>query len=99
MTPLGSPVLPLEKIIVAVSSSAGFLRAPTDLSISLTGENQEISAAVRRSRALGLSAKSSNMIACPGGCTGTRSRNALEVITVCNSHCFAHEARISLEAV
>src|SRR5271157_3511855 len=76
MTPFGSPVLPLEKMMVAMSSSRGFCLPPRDFSISRIGKNQDTQAAVTRSRDRGLSARSSNINACAGGWMWTRSRKA-----------------------
>ncbi len=99
ITPFGSPVLPLEKMIVARSSSFAAFCCPSALVSHRAGNKTAISSATIFSLARGFSASSSSRIALAGTSSFTRSRNAFDVTTVSNSHCRAHAASVSFDAV
>src|SRR5262249_60985747 len=99
ITPLGSPVLPLEKITVARSSVVE-RRAPRAFLRSLNGKVQASSSAISFSLSFGDSSTSSSKSLRAGtSIPGKRSRKALEVTTVCRLHWRAQKGRISLFAV
>src|SRR4030095_585625 len=91
-TPLGSPVLPLEKITVARSSGRTLKRTSMD-----AGESQALRYAPSRSSTEGFAAASSTRIARPGTSSFTFSRNTLEVTTVLIEHARAHDEIPSLD--
>jgi hypothetical protein len=99
ITPLGSPVLPLEKITVARSSSVRLI-APRAAFNKRYGSSHAINNAVNFSATRGFSNTSSSSKVRPGiSILGKRSRNAFEVTVVCRLHWCPQEAITSLLAV
>src|SRR5258706_12079988 len=102
MTPLGSPVLPLEKMMVARSSrepgaapgvededgddSDGF-PSLSDRSIMEAGIRQAMASAVIFSTNPGFAASSSSKIVSQGTLSFSFSRNTFDVTTVLIPHC------------
>src|SRR2546423_14931427 len=99
MTPLGSPVEPLEKIIVAKSSSDAGRWQPANLATALAGNSPAASTAARRSPKPASLVSSSMKIVSPGGWILTFSRKNRAVVDGFKLHCCAEEARVSFETV
>ena len=99
MTPLGSPVLPLEKMTVARSSRADALGLPMTQARVPAGQRAGILPSARRtfSRANGgLAARSSRKTVSTGTVSFIFSRNIRDVMTVPSPHCCADRRRASL---
>src|ERR1700674_2080264 len=99
MTPLGSPVEPLEKIIVAMSSSDAGRSQPANFLMAFAGKRLAANAAAIRTPYPASLATSSMQIVFPGGWILTFSRKTRAVTTVFKLHCCAQEARVSFETV
>src|SRR5256885_4009473 len=73
ITPFGSPVEPLEKITVAVSSSVVFRAAPQYFCSKPDGKNNAPNIAASFSKTPGFATKSSAYNTSSGGCTDRKS--------------------------
>src|SRR5881296_788869 len=99
ITPFGSPVEPLENIIVAMSSRDAVRSQPANFARAFAGKRPAASAAATRSPKPVSLATSSIKITSPGGWILTFSRNFRAVTTVFKLHCCAHEDSVSFETV
>ena len=86
-------------MIVAKSSSVALFSLPANLSTAEAGRNAAARAALIRSKNPGFFAKSSRRIVSTGVCKWTRTRKARAEIIVFKLHCFAHDAKVSFDAV
>ena len=94
ITPLGSPVLPLEKMMVARSSSDFVVPPLSERSSEAPGKIQS-SSAISFSPRRGAAAASSIRIVLPGTVSGIFSSSNFVVMTVSILHCAAQEASAS----
>src|SRR6059036_1047430 len=102
MTPLGSPVLPLEKMMVARESRGEFKVSSFELKVGelrlrstiLTGRQARRPVLIFSAK-VGLAAICSRKIGSKGSLSFTFSRNVFEVRTVLMSHWRMQEERVS----
>src|SRR5207244_5202212 len=99
ITPFGSPVEPLEKITVAVSSGVVFRVAPQYFCSKPVGKNNAPNNAASFSKNPGSAKRSSAYSTSPGGWTFTFSKNNFDVTVVFSPHCFAQDSSDSRETV
>ena len=106
ITPLGSPVLPLEKMTVAEVVQVvrrSWLTARPTAEIAPADRRRQTADAQQRRRVSPQCARVGGEVfeehCFAGTFSFTFSRNAFEVMTVLISHCRMHEASVSSETV